>query len=124
VNLLQFQAEMEKYLTATGEKVRNYIHDELAFSILSKLPLKSLMRFTCVHKSWTVLFENHHFMNIFRKNLISNHHYYYGDVSLLLQNGDRDLLSLSSDRYKNKVKLDWPNPFHEEDPCFSYFRFW
>lgn len=118
MNLLQFQAEMEKYFTATGEKVRNYIHDELAFSILSKLPLKCLKRFRCVRKSWTLLFENHHFMSTFCKNLISNHHYYYGDVSLLLQIGDRDLLSLSSDRYENMVKLDWPNPFQEEDPWF------
>ncbi|XP_047174052.1 heat shock protein 90-1-like, partial [Vigna umbellata] len=36
-------------------------------------------RFGCVRRSWTLLFENSHFMNLFRNNFIRNYHSYYGD---------------------------------------------
>jgi molecular chaperone HtpG len=49
--------EMEKSMGATNAKVSNHIPEDLAFSILSKLPLKSLKRFGCVRKSWTLLFS-------------------------------------------------------------------
>lgn len=48
----------------TNEKVRNHIHDDIAFSILSKLPLKSLKRFEYVRKSWSQLLENPQFMSM------------------------------------------------------------
>ncbi|PNX58602.1 F-box/kelch-repeat protein, partial [Trifolium pratense] len=31
---------------------------------------------------------------------------------------DRDFYSLSGDNFENIVKLNWPNPFQEEDPYF------
>jgi molecular chaperone HtpG len=69
----------KKTMVATNEKVSNYIPDEISYSILSKLPLKSLKRFECVQKSWSLLFENHHFMNMFRNNFLS-----YNDPSSLI----------------------------------------
>ncbi|XP_004495467.1 F-box/kelch-repeat protein At3g06240-like [Cicer arietinum] len=110
---------MEKDASVTKEKVRNYICDDLAFYILSKLPLKSLKRFGCVRKSWILLFENHHFMSIFRNNLISYDHSYYDDTSLLLQLTNRDLCSFSGDNFGDNfddVIIDLPDPFKDEHP--------
>jgi len=47
---------MEKSVSAINVKVSNNISEDLAFSILSKLPLKSLKWFGCVQKSWALLF--------------------------------------------------------------------
>nr|XP_012575675.1 F-box/kelch-repeat protein At3g06240-like [Cicer arietinum] len=107
---------MEKYASVTKEKVKNYICDDLAFCILSKLPLKSLKRFECVRKSWVFLFENHKFLSIFQNNFISDDHSYYDDTSLLLQLTDKDLCSFSRDNFEDVVKLDLLNPFQDEDP--------
>ncbi|CAK8576439.1 unnamed protein product [Lathyrus sativus] len=109
-----------------GKKVRNHIPYDLGISILSNLPLKSLKRFGCVSKSWGILFENSNFLSVFSNNLISNHHSYYDDSSLLLQltitKYDRSvyhsLYSLYGDSFINRVKLEWPNPFHLEKPHF------
>jgi molecular chaperone HtpG len=97
----------------------NYIPDHLSFSILSKLPFKSLKRFSCVHKSWSQLIQNPNFINIFRKNLISNSHPLYGsdgDVSLVLNQFvgtyDWNIYLISGDKFEKKVKLDLPLPFH------------
>ncbi|XP_012568605.1 F-box protein CPR1-like [Cicer arietinum] len=126
-------------IAATIGKVRNYIPDDIVFSILSKLPIKSLKRFMCVCKSWSLLFEDPHFMTMFRYKFICNHN----NESLLLQlrlpytddddlyvnrmySWDLDFLefpipfipgnkyytelySLSRKRFVNKIKLDWPN---------------
>ena len=48
-----------------------HVHDDIAFSILSKLPLKSLTRFTCVQKPRSLLFKNPFFMNMFHNNFLS-----------------------------------------------------
>jgi hypothetical protein len=61
----------------TIEKVSNHIPDDFKFSILSKLPLKSLVRFRCVRKSWSLLFKNLYFMNMYRNNFISNNNFSY-----------------------------------------------
>lgn len=111
---------------SSGEKLRNYIPDDLAFFILSKLPLKSLKRFRCVRKTWFALFENPSFMTLFRTNFISIAHSYYHDTSVLLKQCVYDpnnsvvisLYSLSGDKFENRVKLDYPNPFNEEKPQF------
>ncbi|CAI8616376.1 unnamed protein product [Vicia faba] len=113
-----------------NEKVKNYIPNDLVFSILSKLPLKSLKRFRCVHKTWSVLFENPIFMNKFRTNLITIPHSYYDDTSILLNqyvydpdNGIcRSLYLLSGERFENRVKLDFPNPFKIEEPQFDVLQ--
>ncbi|PNY16317.1 F-box protein [Trifolium pratense] len=95
-------------MASTNEKViSSYIPDEISYSILSKLPLKSLKRFECVQKSWSLLFENQHFMNI-RNNFLS-----YNDPSSLIlrvfKNRDELFYSFSGERFENKVKLDWSN---------------
>jgi molecular chaperone HtpG len=105
----------------------SYIPDDIVFSILSKLPVKSLKRFECVQKSWSLLFQNHHFINMFRNNLFSNTHRssYYNGASLILKiygRGKCDLYSLSGERFENKVKLNCSNPFpnHEDTRIFGF----
>ncbi|XP_058733440.1 F-box/kelch-repeat protein At3g06240-like [Vicia villosa] len=68
-------------------------------------------------------------MNKFRTDFLSIPHSYYNDTSLLLQHkyvyeSDYDttcvsLNLLSGERYQNRVKLDFPNPFKEEEPQFQ-----
>ncbi|KEH17000.1 putative F-box domain, leucine-rich repeat domain, L domain-containing protein [Medicago truncatula] len=105
----------KKSAAATNAKVHNYISDDISFTILSKLPLKSLNRFRCVRKSWSLLFENQHLMNMIRKNFLCNLNCcsYYDQASLLLKYLDethKDILySLSHERFENKVKLDCTN---------------
>jgi len=115
---------MKKSVSATNVKVSNHLPGDLVFSILSKLPLKSLKRFGCVRKSWSFLFENLHFMTMYRNYFLSNNHSYYDDTSILLNHtniplpGDAfydTLYILSGERFEHKVKLDWPPPFHDDD---------
>src|ERR1044072_3535822 len=90
------------------------IHDDIAYCIMSKLPLKSLKRFTCVHNSWAGLLQTPHFMNMFRANLLSQHRSHYHDASLLTagNNGPHRRLHLvSGDNFDDdSVKFDWPLP--------------
>nr|XP_027186170.1 uncharacterized protein LOC113784233 [Cicer arietinum] len=120
---------MEKFVAATNVKVSNHIPDDLAFFILSKLSIKSLYRFGCVRKAWTLLFENPQFMIMYRNYFLYNNHSYYDGASILLnhclvpsgESGEPNellhstLYLLSGDRFENMVKLDWPPPFHEDD---------
>jgi len=109
----------------TNEKVSTYISDDLSFSILSKLPLKSFKRFQCVRKSWSLLYENHPFMNMFRNNLLSNtpRCSYYDGGSLILKD-EKDwkevFYSFTGGRFENKVKLDLSNPFIENNDIFGF----
>ncbi|XP_027368035.1 putative F-box protein At1g47790 [Abrus precatorius] len=84
-----------------------HIPDDIAFSILCKLPLKSIKRFSCVHKSWSLLFENPYFMRMFRQGFISDWPSYHYDSCLLLkQTWHVDLDCVFYD--ENMVKLDCP----------------
>jgi molecular chaperone HtpG len=118
----------KKSVDATNEKVNTYIPDDIVFSILSKLPLKSFKRFECVRKSWSLLFQNTHFINMFRNNLLlSNSHRcsYYDGESLLLkiyEPHQEVLYSLSGEKFENKVKLDFSNPFANQN-YFHIFGF-
>ncbi|CAK8563203.1 unnamed protein product [Lathyrus sativus] len=126
---------MNKHLTAVvagkNEKVNLrkelHIHDDIAFSILSKLCLKSLKRFECVCKSWSLLFDNPNFMTMYRKVFLTKEDPYYDDASLLIYGKfthsevsylDKpfELCSVSGDRFENRVKLRWP--------CTSNFNFY
>ena len=116
----------------TNEKVRNHIHDDIAFSTLSKLSLKSLKKLECVRKSWSQLLENPQFMSMFCNNFLFNKNSYYDKTSLLLtyvMPHDVDhsfnfmLYSISGERFENKVKLNWPNPFDEDDPHPGFYIF-
>jgi molecular chaperone HtpG len=120
---------MKKSVSATNVKVSNYISEDLVFSILSKLPLKTLKRFGCVHRSWAFLFENLHFMTMYRNYFLCNNHSYYDGTSILLKltndplPGDAfydTLYILSGERFEYKVKLDWPPPFHDDDRFIDF----
>ncbi|CAJ2636612.1 unnamed protein product [Trifolium pratense] len=111
---------MEKKSAApvTNAMISKYIPKEITFTILSKLPLKSLKQFGCVRRSWSLLFANHHFMNMFRGNFLSNLHCcsYYNQASLLLKFPELEplkdvLYTLSGKMFENKVKLDCSNAF-------------
>lgn len=113
---------MEKSEGAKNLKFSNHIPEDHAFTILSKLPLKSLKRFGCVRKSWTFLFENLHFTTMYRNYFLFNNHFYYDDTSILLNQinlpGEgfcSTLYLLSGERFQNMIKVDWPPPFYEDD---------
>jgi len=104
-----------------------YIPNDYVFSILSKLPVKSLRRFSCVHKSWTRLLENHNFISMFCKNPVSRSHSLDDDVCVILNQVVLDpfhctFYLLSGDKFENKVKLDLPPPFHIQRNCVSVIR--
>jgi len=97
------------------ERSQSHIHDDLFNSVLSKLPIKSLKRFGCVRKSWSLL--------------LTRDHPYYHDVSVLLHqtftpfsrhyvDETFDLYSISGERFENRVKLDWPRV--NLDPIYRY----
>lgn len=108
-------------MASTNVKVSNHIHDDLVFSILSKLPIKSLKRCICVHKSWALLFENPYFMTMLTKNFISRKHSLDDDTYLLLlkkvqmSHHHSELYLLSGEGFENKMRLDLPPPFQEND---------
>ncbi|XP_045830986.1 uncharacterized protein LOC123922302 [Trifolium pratense] len=118
---------MEASLTSTNVHVNNHIPDDIIFSILSKLPLKSFKQFECVHKSWSLLFDDTYFITMYHNNLLSNDCSYYDDTCLLVgvTEGTEyyrmggvlvgDMYSLSGENFENSVKLDWPNPPFPED---------
>ena len=81
INFWHRQEMEKKFLT---QKLHNHLHDDLAFSILFKLPLKSLKRFGSLCKSWDLLFENSLFIDLFCINFISNHHCFYDDTFVTL----------------------------------------
>ncbi|CAL5184854.1 unnamed protein product [Lathyrus oleraceus] len=108
--------------SVTAEKVRNHVPNDLTLSIISKLPLKSLVRFRCIQKSWSLLFENPNFMNMYRINFASNNNFSYDDGSChtiefkFTYDGFRGtLFSRYGEKFENKVKLDWPPLFQEDD---------
>jgi molecular chaperone HtpG len=113
---------MEKTTVAVmNEVVSTYVCDDIAFSILSKLPLKSFKRFESARKSWSLLFENHHFMTMFGSNFLSNssHCSCYDGESLILKeckySEDDVFYSLAGERFEKKVKLDFSNLFEDND---------
>ena len=116
----------EKYMP-TNEKVSIYVPDDITFSILSKLPLKSVNRFTSVCKSWTLLFENSYFINMFIKNMALKYHSLNDESCLLLNHfeisdGEWKLYSLSGERFENKVSLNWPSILNQNDHHFYWLR--
>jgi molecular chaperone HtpG len=126
---------MEKSMAVAGTieelklKVRNnlHVHDDLALFILSKLPLKSLKRFGCVCKSWSLLFQNPHFMNMLRTHFSSRNSSYHGGGDTFLFIHEPELTEtgeyyyhgrfylLPDERFENRIKFDLPPPFHEDD---------
>jgi hypothetical protein len=85
----------------------SYIPEDIAFSILSKLSIKSLNRFSSACKSWSLLFQNPNFLKMFRKNLVSKSHDDDDDTCLLFNwiSGPVMLSFLSGDKFEKEVKL-------------------
>jgi hypothetical protein len=114
-------------MASTLEKVsgtNSYVHDDIVFSILSKLSIKSLKRFSCVRKSWSHLFENAYFMNMFRNNVLSKSHSPYDDYDdacyIFKQlKGPMAWSFRTGDKFEKEIKLDPPPPFriHQNDAC-------
>lgn len=119
--------EMKKYVVVTNLKFGNHILDDIAFSILSKLPLKSF-KSIWVHTQildslvWKSTFHKHVYQNSF----IFNNHSYYDNTYFLLSHSLIPLTSepfhftlyiLFYDRFENMVKLAWPPPFHKDESC-------
>ncbi|KAG5069354.1 hypothetical protein JHK85_001731 [Glycine max] len=115
------EKSMAMAVTNKKAKISNKnILDDLAFFVRSKLPLKSLKRSGCVRKSWSLLFENSHFMIMHRNNFLSNNYSHYDDTSAILQHlapfstmgeFDSSLYLLSGERFEKRVMLDWPPHF-------------
>jgi molecular chaperone HtpG len=86
-----------------------YIHNDIAFFILSKHPIKSLKRFECVSKSWSCLTEDSRFMTMYRKNLLLSQSY-DGDTSLLVNicSDSEKFHFLSGERFENRVSFICP----------------
>ncbi|KAG4989785.1 hypothetical protein JHK82_032094 [Glycine max] len=99
--------------TTKEEESASFCSQDLSLSTGLQLQaeMETKFRFGCVCKSWALLFENPHFMNIFGNNFISDHHSYYDDTSLLLRltvpiqcKFNSPLFSLSGS-YNSKVVL-------------------
>ncbi|AES87534.1 putative F-box domain-containing protein [Medicago truncatula] len=119
---------MESVAVKNEKGSTTYIPDDIAFSILSKLPLKSFKRFECFCKPWSLLSENRSFMNTFCNNLLFNSHRcpYYDGTSLLLRDfklGQDVFYSISGERFENKVKIDFPNSYDANRFKFRIFGF-
>ncbi|GAU32839.1 hypothetical protein TSUD_209070 [Trifolium subterraneum] len=101
----------------TNEKkvsMNDYICDDIAISILSKLPVKSVKRFSCASKTWSLLFENPYFLNKFRNNLVSKPLPLYDDDAYLLykRTMPQTKLSLGLGEKEIALDLDLPSIFH------------
>ncbi|XP_058774582.1 F-box/kelch-repeat protein At3g06240-like [Vicia villosa] len=104
-----------------SEVSRKYIHDDLAFYVLSKLPIKSLKRFGCVRKSWSALFENSHFMALFRNHFLSHNNcdddYQPFLLIYLRDHADREYAELRL--LDSRIKLNLPPPLQQGDHVIS-----
>lgn len=90
----------------------NKATERIHFSILSKLPIKSINRFSTVRKSWSGLFENPDFLKMFCKNLVSKYHGNNGDdVGLLFNINSKNLSLLSGDKFKPLNMVNLPSQF-------------
>ncbi|CAK8534878.1 unnamed protein product [Lathyrus sativus] len=104
-------------MSSRNKKVSIYVSDDIVLSILSKLPLKSVNRFTCVHKCWSLLFENSCFVNMFYKNMVSKYQSLGDEEKCLLTNyfdstnWQWKLHVLSLETFESKMQLNFPHPF-------------
>ncbi|XP_055960645.1 putative F-box protein At3g52320 [Mercurialis annua] len=57
------------------EKMSEYLPEEVLIQILIRLPVKSILKFSCVCKLWNSIIKNPHFISTFSSN--KHHHYYF-----------------------------------------------
>ncbi|XP_058774232.1 F-box protein CPR1-like [Vicia villosa] len=116
------QKQSPAFSKSSDSKVsRKYIHNDVAFYVLSKLPIKSLKRFGCVRKSWSSLFDDSHFMTVFRSHLIS-HNYsddHHHTFLLIYQRDHADREYAEFHLLDSRTKLNLPPPFSENDRFLS-----
>ncbi|KAE9614429.1 hypothetical protein Lal_00033783 [Lupinus albus] len=103
--------------TTKHEKVSINIPYDLIFNILSKLPIKSLRRFSCVTPSWANLLENPNFMMMYTHNFFRDNDH---DTSIFLRQGmvepyDDNSFLLCGERFENKVKLYLPHAIQDDE---------
>ncbi|RHN70242.1 putative F-box domain, galactose oxidase/kelch, beta-propeller, F-box associated interaction [Medicago truncatula] len=107
------RTQLKESMALTKKEVSNHIPRDISFLILSKLPVKSLKRFTCVCKFWANFFEKPQFMSMYLSKYDDHH-----NSRLLLKQtpsffdyDDHDyLFLLLGETFENSVKLDWPPP--------------
>ncbi|KEH37761.1 putative F-box domain-containing protein [Medicago truncatula] len=66
-------SKRQLYLSSTGDGLLHrqpFLPDELVFEILSRLPVKSLLQYKCVSKSWKTLISDPQFTQTHLRNLI------------------------------------------------------
>ncbi|XP_050222074.1 F-box/kelch-repeat protein At3g06240-like [Mercurialis annua] len=56
------------------KKMSEYLPEEVVLQILSRLPVKSILKFRCVCKLWNCIVKNPHFISAFSSN---NHNHYF-----------------------------------------------
>ncbi|XP_058758790.1 putative F-box protein At3g16210 [Vicia villosa] len=122
---------MEKLSAVTNKKVCIVLPHDLVLFILSKLPLCESKRLRCVCKSWSLVFKNPQFINMYINHLTRYNHSSHGDKFLVLhkllpgefvENIDSwhcEFYWVSNDKFENWVKLDWPSQFQNDD-CNIY----
>jgi len=111
-------AEMEKsvLVAVTNEKVCNFHFVKTSLKIIQEISLRM--------QTMVLLFENPRFMKMYTNNIIHGNHPYYDDTFLVLHkllprayeySTHCEFYWLSGDKFENRVKLDWPPPFQEDD---------
>ncbi|XP_058771977.1 putative F-box protein At1g32420 [Vicia villosa] len=116
------QKQSPAFSKSSDSKVsRKYIHDDVAFYVLSKLPIKSLKRFGCVRKSWSSLFDDSHFLTVFRNHFISRHNSDDDHHTFLLiyQRDHVDREYAEFHLLDSRIKLNLPPPFSDDDSFLS-----
>ncbi|XP_058771985.1 F-box/kelch-repeat protein At3g06240-like [Vicia villosa] len=116
------QKQSPAFSKSSDSKVsKKYIHDDVAFYVLSKLPIKSLKRFGCVRKSWSSLFDDSHFMTVFRSHFISRHNSddHHHTFLLIYQPDCDDHYHPELHLLDSRIKLNLPPPFSEHDHSLS-----
>ncbi|KAJ7947514.1 F-box protein [Quillaja saponaria] len=111
---------MEVHVAAPSNKTSLALvnSNDLVVDILSRLPVKSLMRFKCVHKSWHVLIDED---NYFKTMHLHKFTFNENNARILLkqqiENPSKDVLHMLSDEeaHESVARLDMPSIFQIEE---------
>ncbi|KAL6505498.1 hypothetical protein OROHE_022901 [Orobanche hederae] len=98
------QLRNTKPCSSAGQSAHVYLPQEIIEEILSRLPVKSLLRFRCVSKSWLCLFGSTQFVKTHLQNLARNTSFSHHKVIFSVRDGGLKQYSLQS------LLNDGPNP--------------